>query len=203
MLHGDISSRLGADVTVLEDFESGDWSGFDTGAGAWDVVQGTAYEGSYYVTNTGGGTAYPSNGSSTRGNDYRFRYSPTDAGDDFRLNVGDQYPSTGNANTDFYEARADLSNDRLLVGKVTGGGGYDTWTSNSLTFSTGTEYRIGIRWGATGTTDNIDAYVLDASGSELVSAALSDDGLTGGTWALRSQTSSGTCEGDYVTERPL
>lgn len=205
---GDETDGGGTTTTVLEDWEAGS-SALDNYAesvsDAFTVSNVTTLEGSYALedtTTSQGALVYDgSDGTTQRGYDYRIQLHGNGGDHHAWLLVGDQYPSTGGINDDNYHARVETGNNRLLVGKWKGSS-YATWDDVNPGLGSDRMHSLGLRWGATGTTGNIEAYLLADDGSELASVAISDDEFTGGTWGIYTGSNLGSLY-DYATERSL
>lgn len=187
-------------TTVLSDFETGDLSNYNQG-NAWTVTNATTLEGDNHgeSTSSSGGLNFDGTPCS-RGNDYRCQYIDASAGGDVWWCVGVQDQSS--ILSDCYAALLDVANGDIDLQKRSSTNGNSELAKTSVTLSTGTEYRISIEYGPTGTTDNLAAVVYDSNDSELARAEGTDDEHTGGGFGWYSG-SNASDKVDYATERSL
>lgn len=184
--------------TVLEDFESFNSADYDVESGysttTTDPIEGTT---SMTCTETFNEVYYTgSDDVTTRGNEYRCKIRPVGQ-TAFFVSAANTSPSVAQRS---YMAIADEDGNALYVRKWDSASNTDDVTS--VTLNQDVEYQLGIRFGETGVTDNIEAFVMDANGTELASVAMTDDDFTGGVWGFRSNDGTGDYW-DYVTEHPL
>lgn len=197
-LGGDISARLGPDVTVIDDFEDGDLSGWD--APDYSATNESLLEGSWVMrcTSSHSTAKYDTADTTTRGNKYRCRlYDDSDAAGQVWFFVGN--PVSDSFTSASYAMRVRTSDDDISLYQWPDG---NSLTGNhSVTLNTKTEYWPEIEYAPTGSAMTIRIY--DSAGTELQSATADvDDTHTGGTIGVDSRF-NGLGVYDYFVEEPI
>lgn len=203
MFFGDISERLGPDVTILEDFEGVtiDGSRYSGSTGSFSVSSTGTLEGNDHLESDGAWGSIRRDGTTTtRGNKYSQRFYSTQGGGNKWFLIGSQ--AANNAFDDCYYVAIDVADDMFRCqerdgNSVTGGSG------ESVTLSASTEYRATLEYGPTGETNNITGTLYDANDNVLAGPiSFTSDKWTGGSYGWYAGNTGGDYM-DYITETPL